>query len=226
MAGFVDMESYAYGMWPAALVSIGIFVLFVLSYLKPKKRWEWHSMGTYSAFVVALFTEMYGFPLTIYVLTSTLGSRYPVIDPFTHINGHLWVALAGGSTSVWVLVMLVSNIAMFGGLIIMGIAWKQIHRVKGELVTSGLYGRVRHPQYFALVLITVGMLIQWPTIITAAMWPILMFMYYRLALREEKEMESRFGDKYVTYRQQVPMFWPQLAVASQTAKVEAGWRKE
>ena len=183
-------------------------------------------MGAFSAFVVALFTEMYGVPLTIYILTSTLGSQYPVIDPFTHVNGHLWVALAGGSMYVWVLVMLVSNGAMLGGLIIMGKAWKQIHGAKDKLITSGLYGRVRHPQYFALFLITVGMLIQWPTIITAAMWPILMFMYYRLARREEREMESRFGDQYVTYRQRVPMFWPRLAMASQTAKVEAGWRKE
>ena len=210
-------ESYAYGMWPVAVVSIGIFVFFVLSYIKPKKRWEWHSMGTYSAFVVALFTEMYGFPLTIYILTSTLGSRYPVIDPFTHINGHLWVTLAGGSTVVWVLVMLVSNVAMFGGLIIMGRAWK-IHKANGELVTSGLYSRVRHPQYFALVLITIGMLIQWPTLVTAAMWPILMFMYYRLARREEKEMEDHFGDKYVTYRRQVPMFLPRLVSVSPAIK--------
>ncbi len=221
-----DMESYAYGMWPAALVSIGIFVFFVLSYLKPKKRWEWHSMGTYSSFVVALFTEMYGFPLTIYILTSVLGNRYSVIDPFTHINGHLWVTLAGGSQSVWLLVMLVSDAAMFGGLIIMGRAWKQIHKAKGELVTSGLYGRVRHPQYFALFLIIIGMLIQWPTIITAAMWPILMFMYYRLARREEKEMGSRFGDKYMTYRQQVHMFWPRLATASRTAKALSWLEKE
>ncbi len=226
MHGLGDLESYAYGMWPAAVISIGIFIFFTLSYLKPKKRWEWRSMGAFSAFVVALFTEMYGIPLTIYILTSTLGSRYPVIDPFTHVNGHLWVALAGGSMYVWGLVMLVSNGAMLGGLIIMGKAWKQIHGAKGELTTAGLYRWVRHPQYSALFLITVGMLIQWPTIITAAMWPVLMFMYYRLARREEKEMESRFGEKYVTYRQRVPMFWPRLAMASHTAKVEAGWRKE
>ncbi len=211
-------ESHAYGMWPVAAISAGIFIFFTLSYLKPKKRWEWRSMGAFSAFVVALFTEMYGFPLTIYILTSTLGSRYPVIDPFTHINGHLWVALAGGSTAVWMPVMLVSNVAMFGGLIIMSIAWKQVHRAGGELVTSGLYGRVRHPQYFALFLITVGMLIQWPTIITAAMWPVLIFMYYRLAHREEKEMETHFGDQYATYRRQVPMFFPRLSSASQVVK--------
>lgn len=211
------IESYAYGMWPAAAISIGIFIFFTLSYLKPKKRREWRSMGTFSAFTVALFTEMYGFPLTIYILTSTLGSRYPVLNPFTHINGHLWVALAGGSTSVWVLVMIVSNAAMFGGLVVMGKAWKQIHKANGGLVTSGLYGRVRHPQYFALFLITVGMLIQWPTIVTAAMWPILMFMYYRLARREEKEMEKHFGEEYMLYKHQVPMFLPRLSLTTQRA---------
>jgi protein-S-isoprenylcysteine O-methyltransferase Ste14 len=205
-------------MWPFVVINTAIFIFFVLSYLKPKRRREWRSMGAFSAFTVALFTEMYGFPLTIYLLTSTLGSRYPVIDPFTHINGHLWVALSGGSTAMWGLVMLLSWSAMIGGLVIMGKAWKQIHKANGELVTSGLYRLVRHPQYFGLFLITVGFLIQWPTIITAAMWPILMLMYYRLARREEKEIESRFGDQYVTYRQQVPMFWPRLTTASLTAK--------
>jgi protein-S-isoprenylcysteine O-methyltransferase Ste14 len=212
------IESYAYGIWPAAVVSIGIFIFFTLSYLKTQKRREWRSMGTYSAFVVALFTEMYGFPLNIYFLTSKLGRRYPVIDPFTHINGHLWVALAGGSTLVWVLVMIVSNATMFGGLIIMGKAWKQIHKANGELVTSGLYRRVRHPQYFALFLITMGMLIQWPTIVTVAMWPVLMFMYYRLARKEEKEMERYFGDRYANYRRQVPMFFPRSSPAYQGVK--------
>ncbi len=183
-------------------------------------------MGAFSAFVVALFTEMYGFPLTIYILTSTLGSKYPVIDPFTHVNGHLWVALAGGSMYVWILVMLLSWAAMIGGLVIMGRAWKQIYKANGKLVTSGFYDRVRHPQYFGLFLVTVGMLIQWPTIVTAAMWPILMLMYYRLARREEKEMESHFGDKYITYRQRVPMFWPQMATASRIAMPSSPLEKE
>ncbi len=220
MHGLGDIETYAYGMWPVALVSIGIFIFFTLSYLKPKKRWEWRSMGAFSAFVVALFTEMYGFPLTIYILTSVLGSQYPVLNPFSHINGHLWVTLAGGSMTVWVIVMLVSNVAMFGGLIIMGRAWKQLHRAGGELTATGLYRRVRHPQYSALFLITVGMLIQWPTLVTAAMWPVLMFMYYRLARREEKEMETRFGEKYLSYRRLVPMFLPRLAKPSPLTSLE------
>ncbi len=211
------MESYAYGMWPIVVINVGIFLFFVLSYLKPKKRREWRSMGVFSAFAVALFTEMYGFPLTIYILTSVLGSKYPVIDPFTHINGHLWVALAGGSMYVWGLVMLLSWAAIISGLVIMGKAWKQIHKANGELVTSGLYRLVRHPQYSGLFLIVLGMFIQWPTIITVAMWPILILMYYRLARREEREIENRFGEQYVTYRQRVPMLWPRLVTVSSTA---------
>ena len=210
-------ESYAYGMWLVVAINVAIFIFFVLSFLKPRKRWEWRSMGAFSAFVIALFTEMYGFPLTIYILTSTLASKYPATNPFSHVNGNLWAVFFGGSMYVSGLLMLLGGIVMLGGLIIMGKAFKQIHKANGELVTSGLYGRVRHPQYLGLFLITVGMLIQWPTIITAAMWPILMLMYYRLARREEKEMESRFDDKYVTYRQRVPMFWPQLATTSRTA---------
>jgi protein-S-isoprenylcysteine O-methyltransferase Ste14 len=209
--------SDAYGLWPAVVINAGIFIFFALGFLKPKVRLEWRAMGTFSAFAVALFAEMYGIPLTIYLLTSILGSSYPVIDPFTHVNGHLWVALSGGSLIAWAVVMLMSNAFIIGGLIIMGTGWRQIHKAKGELVNSGLYGLVRHPQYSGLFLITVGFLIQWPTIITVAMWPVLILMYYRLARREEREMESHFGSQYIAYKEQVPMFLPRLASTSHRA---------
>ncbi len=223
MEGLAEIESYAYGMWVFVVVNAGIIIFFALSFLKPKKRWEWRSMGAFSAFVVALFTEMYGFPLTIYLLTSTLGSRYPVINPFSHTNGNLWAVFTGGSVYVSGLFMFLGGAVMLGGLIIMSKAWKQIHKADGVMVTYGLYRRVRHPQYSALFLIMVGMLIQWPTIITATMWPILILMYYRLARKEEKEMENRFGNQYATYRQQVPMFWPRLSSVPLTNEAEAGW---
>ena len=195
------------------MINAGIFLFFVFSFLKPKKRWEWRSMGAFTAFVVALFTEMYGFPLTVYIFTSVLGSRYPAINPFSHVSGNLLAVFLDGSQLFSELFMALGAVVMFGGLWVMSRAWNQIHKANGEIVTSGIYDRVRHPQYFGLFLITVGMLIQWPTIITAVMWPMLMFMYYRLARREEKEMEDHFGDKYVDYRRKVPMFIPRLGTA-------------
>ena len=207
------LDSYAYGTWLFVAINAGIIIIFALSYLKPKRRWEWRSLGAFSAFAIALFTEMYGFPLSIYVLTSVLGSRYPVTNPFAHSNGNLWAVFMGGSEYVSGLFMFLGSAAMVAGLVVMGMAFKQIHAAKGELVTTGLYGRVRHPQYSGLFLITVGMFIQWPTLVTVAMWPVLMFMYYRLAVREEREMEAAFGDRYAAYKRDVPMFLPRWGKA-------------
>ena len=204
----MGLEDNIYNNWIVAAISIGLFLLFTLSFLLPRRKREWRSAGIFSAFIIALFAEMFGFPLTIYILTSVLGSRYPVIDPLNHINGHLWVALSGGSTAVWVLVMTISWLAILGGLIVIGLAWRQIHKARGGMVTSGLYRLIRHPQYFGLFLITVGFLIQGPTIITVAMWPVLAVMYYRLARREEKGMLAEFGERYFEYKQMVPMFIP------------------
>ncbi|MBI2868364.1 MAG: isoprenylcysteine carboxylmethyltransferase family protein [Chloroflexi bacterium] len=206
-------ESYAYGVWSLVAINAAIFIAFALSFLRPKKGWEWRSLGAFTAFVVALFSEMYGFPLTIYFLTSVLGSSYPATNPFSHLSGNLLAMLFGGSEFLSGLFMFLGGLFMLLGLIIMGRAWKQIHRANGELVTSGIYERMRHPQYSGLFLITVGMLIQWPTIVTAVMWPVLIAMYYRLAHREEKEMEARFGERYADYRRKVPGFLPRLAAA-------------
>lgn len=203
-------ESYAYGMWPLVLINAGLIIFFALGFLKPKKRWEWRSLGTLTAFVVALFTEMYGFPLTIYLLTSWLGSKYPVTNPFTHGNGNLLAVFTGGSEFFSGLLMFLGTVVIFAGFFVMASGWRQIHRANGQLVTWGIYSLVRHPQYFGLFIITLGMFIQWPTLSTAIMWPALMFMYYRLARREEKEVKALFGEKYEVYRREVPMFLPHL----------------
>lgn len=204
----MDLETYAYGFWSVVVINTALFVFFAFSFLRPKKRWEWRSMGTLSAFFVALFTEMYGFPLTIYILTSVLGSRYPATNPFSHVNGNLLALLLGGSKYVSTVLMLIGGLVMFAGFMVMLVGWRQIHRSNGKLVTWGLYRLVRHPQYLGIFLVTVGMIVQWPTLVTMLMWPILMAMYYRLARREEKEMENQFGEEYRSYRSQVPMFLP------------------
>lgn len=201
---------FGYGFWSLVVVNAAIFVLLALSFLTPVRRREWRSFGVFSAFVVALFTEMYGFPLTIYVFTAILGSRYPALNPFSHASGHLWITLLGGGPWMSVVIHVVSNGLMLAGLLLMGAGWRRIHRARGELVTDGVCAWVRHPQYAGLFLITVGMLVQWPTIITVLTWPALVAVYYRLARREEREAEAHFGDAYVRYKASVPMFVPRL----------------
>ncbi len=203
---------YGYGFWSLVLFNAGFFVIFTLSFLTPLRRREWRSFGVYSAFIVALFTEMYGFPLTIYVLTSLLGSRYPALNPFSHASGHLWVALLGGGAVMMTVIHLVSNALMFGGLMIIAVGWRRIHAGQGRLVTDGIYRVVRHPQYSGLFLISIGLLIQWPTLITLLTWPVLVIMYMRLARREEHDMEQAFGEAYRVYARQVPPFFPRLGI--------------
>ncbi len=98
---------------------------------------------------------------------------------------------------------------LFGAILVI-IGWRRIHGAKDQLVTNGIYAYIRHPQYLGFLLITSGMLIQWITIPTALMWPVLTVLYYRLAKEEEKEMEERFGKDYLEYKHKVPMFIPFL----------------
>ena len=202
--------SYAYGFWSLVIVNVALFAFFILSYLAPVKKREWRSMGVTLAFFVALFTEMYGFPLTIYILTGVLGSRYPALNPFSHASGHLWLTFLGGGALMMTVIHLISNGLTIIGFIIMWNSWKLIHGAKGGLVTEGAYAYVRHPQYSGLFLIMLGMLIQWPTIITALMFPVLVFIYYRLSKREEGEMLKTFGEEYKQYAERVPMFIPRI----------------
>ena len=202
--------SYAYGFWSLVIVNIGLFAFFILSFLRPAKKREWRSMGATLAFFVALFTEMYGFPLTIYILTGFLGTKYPALNPFSHASGHLWLTFIGGGAAMMTIIHIISNGLVFIGFMIMWKAWKLIHGAKGELVTEGPYSYVRHPQYAGLFIIMISMLIQWPTIITALMFPILVFAYYRLSKREEGDMIKMFGDEYKRYIERTPMFIPRL----------------
>lgn len=200
---------YAYGFWSLVLVNAGLFVFFILSFLAPVEKREWRSMSVTIAFFVALFTEMYGFPLTIYMLTGILGSTYPVLNPFSHASGHLWVVFLGGGATMLAVVHMISNLLVFIGFAIMWKGWRRIHGANGGLVTDGLYKYVRHPQYSGLFLVMIGMLIQWPTIITALMFPVLVYVYYRLSKREEREVWKIFGDEYRDYAKKTPMFIPE-----------------
>lgn len=207
----------AYGLWSLALVNIAVFVIFAFSFARPQSRRDWRSFGAFTAFLVALFTEMYGFPLTIYLLSSWLASRFPGVDFLSHDAGHLLEVVFGWRANPhFGPFHIASTVLIFGGFILLASAWKVLHAAQREnrLATAGPYARIRHPQYAGFVLIMTGFLLQWPTLVTLAMYPILVFMYVRLALREEREARAQFGAEYERYAVRTPRFLPRIGTAA------------
>ncbi|MDE3075433.1 MAG: CBS domain-containing protein [Chloroflexota bacterium] len=206
-------EAPAYGLWFLVVLNTAIFIIFAFSFFRPRTKRDWRSFGAFSGFLLALFTEMYGFPLTIYLLSGWLQSRYPGLDLFAHDAGHLPETLLGfkGDPHASPLHVL-SYVLIFGGFIVLASAWKVLHQAQRSrrLATSGLYGWVRHPQYDAFILIMAGFLVQWPTILTVVMFPILVTMYVRLAHREERETLQQFGEAYGRYTVHTPGFIPRI----------------
>ncbi len=202
-----------YGLWSLVIVNSAIFIIFVFSFTKPRTKRDWRSFGAFSAFLVALFTEMYGFPLTIYLLSGWLTTRFPDVNWLAHDSGHLPEMLFGWRANPHFGVFhVISMILIFGGFILLSAAWKVLYAAQrlGTLATSGPYAHVRHPQYVAFVIIMAGFLVQWPTVVTVIMFPILVYMYTRLAQREERESLTFVGELYRSYMRKVPAFFPHL----------------
>jgi protein-S-isoprenylcysteine O-methyltransferase Ste14 len=209
----------AYGLWSLVIINSLIFIVFAFSFAKPKSPRDWRSFGAFSAFIVALFTEMYGFPLTIYLLSGWLQNRFPRLSLTSHEAGHLWWTLLGikGDPHSNPLHLL-SNIFILGGLILLGAAWQVLYKAQRNhtLAVTGPYAVIRHPQYVAFIVIMLGFLLQWPTILTLAMFPILVVMYVRLAHYEERQAVAEFGEQYVAYAARTPGFFPRLGSSSPT----------
>ncbi|HRQ41571.1 MAG TPA: isoprenylcysteine carboxylmethyltransferase family protein [Chloroflexota bacterium] len=207
----MNAEMPAYGLWPLVIINTAVFIIFAFSFARPRNGRDWRSFGAFSAFLVALFTEMYGFPLTIYLLSGWLGSRYPGIDLLAHNSGHLWSTLLGwqGDPHFSPLHQL-SYLFIGGGFALLSAAWKVLYTAQREyqLATTGPYAYLRHPQYAGFTFILLGFLLQWPTLLTLLMFPVLVVMYVRLAQREEREALAEFGEAYAQYAANVPAFFP------------------
>ena len=207
----MNHESSAYGLWALVLIDAGFFIVFAFSFTRPKTSTDWRSFGAFSAFVVALFAEMYGFPLTIFLLSGWLARHYPGIDFLSHDSGHLLHTLLGlkGDPHTDPFHIL-SNLLIVAGLYLLASSWRVLYAAQKShtLATAGPYSYVRHPQYMAFITIMFGFLLQWPTIPTLVMFPILVWVYVRLAKREEKQVLAEFGETYLRYAKVVPAFIP------------------
>ena len=206
-------EARAYGLWSLVIINSAIFIFFAFSFFKPKTKRDWRSFGAFSAFLVALFTEMYGFPLTIYFLSGWLQSRYPDVDWLSHDAGHLLEMLFGWEANPHLGPFHLLSFAFIGGgFILISNAWRVLYQAQpqGELATTGPYAYVRHPQYTGFILVMFGFLLQWPTLLTLVMFPALVWMYVRLARGEEREVEAEFGEAYAHYAARTPAWLPRL----------------
>ena len=201
----------SYGLWLLVIINSLVFIIFAFSFTKPKTSRDWRSFGGFSAFIVALFTEMYGFPLTIYLLSGWLSTKFPGVDFFAHDSGHLFEEFFGwGGDPHFGPFHIASYILIFYGFLLLSKAWRVLYKAQTEhtLAVTGPYARIRHPQYAGFILIMLGFLFQWPTILTLLMFPVLVWMYTRLAKSEEAEAKKEFGQTWAAYTSRTPAFIP------------------
>lgn len=210
----MNHDPSAYGLWVLVVLNSAIFIMFAYSFFKPATARDWRTFGAFSAFIVALFVEMYGFPLTIYLLSGWLQTNYPGLDILSHDSGHLWSTLFGEQGDPhFGFLHIASYIFLAFGFILLSNAWRVLYHAQRSktLATAGPYARIRHPQYLAFVMILLGFLLQWPTLLTLLMFPVLLVMYGRLALTEEADMRTLFGQAYERYASVTPRFMPRLS---------------
>jgi methanethiol S-methyltransferase len=197
--------------WVFAIYAIvyGMFIAFLPFYKKSQLK----PSGAYLAFVVAFALEMFGVPMSMYILTWVVG--------FTLPDGILW-----GHTLIGYFGLTPTNIGVaiqIVGALLVIVGWKEIFRrywsrehSQGDLVTRGIYHYICHPQYTGFLLVSLGMIFEWATLPLLIMWPILAVIYYRLARREEADMVEQFGQMYLDYKHHTGMFLPCLSLGRQT----------
>lgn len=196
-----DWQSF----WPAAVMMIVVASWIFYKYAAPRSWREWSRAGLVQAFIIALYAEMYGFPLTLYLL-----ARYFDLD-VTGASGNLWSNLLGYGETGMLIGMVAGYALVIVGILMLARGWATVYRASREdrLATEGVYGMVRHPQYTGIFLALFGEgVVHWPTIFSVALFPVIVLAYVLLARKEERQMIEAFGQEYQSYRRDVPMFIP------------------
>ena len=114
----------------------------------------------------------------------------------------------------WGIVDLLLSIA---GLIVFLVSftlWLMNIRRGGDLITSGIYGFVRHPQYLGITLLTLGIAIRSLRPISLIAWIILLFGYLVLASLEERSLLETYGQKYEEYSKRTAFIIPFLKIST------------
>lgn len=206
------MQDFGYGLWALVIIDTAVVLIFAASFFHPKSKRDWRVFGGFSAFMVALFTEMYGLPLTVYLLSGWLGSGVLGLD-LTHDGGHLWSRIFGwGGDPHFSPFHIASYVVILAGFWVISAGWSRLYAAASadRLATDGPYARVRHPQYAGFLMIMIGFLLQWPTLPTLIMFPVLVVVYRRLSMSEERETHVRFGESWDEYAARTPRFIPRL----------------
>jgi len=203
------------GAWGLAVIMVVVASWVLYRYLAPKTWREWASAGVVQAFIIALYAEMYGFPLTIYLL-----ARFSGLDR-THLNANLWSSLFGVGMTGMLISMLLGYALLFVGIGIFVQGWRELYHAhqQNQLATTGLYSLVRHPQYTGLFIGLFGEgVVHWPTLFSVGLFPVIVLIYSLLARSEQRRMVEQFGEEYRAYQQQVPMFFPRVSQWRQFVK--------
>ncbi|WP_458186610.1 methyltransferase family protein [Haladaptatus sp. NG-WS-4] len=201
----IDFSIANPGAWGLALIIIVLVSWMFYRYFAPQSWREWVGASVVQAFIIALYAEMYGFPLTIYLLVRFFG-----LDR-DYVSTNLWSTLLGVGELGMFLSMLVGYTVVFLGISLVVQGWRQLHQARREdrLVTEGVYGYVRHPQYTGLFVALFGEgIIHWPTVFSVGLFPVIVLAFTWLARKEERDVIEEFDAEYRRYRVQVPMFFP------------------